>query len=77
MNSANVFSKQFNYKSETLNNTCLFILQNKFQNIVITKIESLNKNSSEKNINFEKHNENNFNFPLNKKSTFLNKHFVE
>ena len=69
----NAFSKQFNYKNKALNNTYLFILQNKFQNIVVTKIKSSNKNSSEKNINFKKHNENNFNFLLNKKK----KHFFK
>ena len=73
MNSTNAFSKRFNYENEALNNTCLFTLQNKLQNIAIAKIESLNKNSNEKNINFEKHNKNSFNFLLNEKK----KHFFK
>ena len=73
MNSTNIFSKQFNYESETLNNIYLFILQNKLQNIVVAKIKFSNKNSNEKDMNFEKHNKNNFNFSLNEKK----KHFFK
>ena len=61
MNSIDAFSKRFDYENESLNNTCLFTLQNKFQNIAIARIEFSNDDFNEKNINFEKENENEFN----------------
>ena len=71
MNSIDAFSKRFDYENESLNNTCLFTLQNKFQNITIAKIEFSNDDFNEKNINFEKENENELNVVSNARKKYF------
>jgi len=39
INFANKFSRQFDYKEKIDNKLCLFILQNKFKNIIIVAID--------------------------------------
>ena len=44
MNSIDESSKRFNYENESIDNTCLSILQNKFKNIVVVNIDMKNTN---------------------------------
>ena len=42
LNFANDFSRRFDYEKVTLNDICLFTLQNKLQNIAIVVIQMIN-----------------------------------
>ena len=42
LNFANDFSRRFDYEKITLNDICLFTLQNKLQNIAIVVIQMIN-----------------------------------
>ena len=42
LNFANDFSRRFDYENVTLNNICLFTLQNKLQNVIIVVIQIIN-----------------------------------
>ena len=54
------FFKKSNYENESLDDICLFILQNKFQNIFVSKIEFLNNDSKKENFNSKFENDNDF-----------------
>ena len=57
LNSTNVLLKRLNYENDVLNNTCLSILQNKLQNIIVAIIKITKNEFNEKKISLKNENE--------------------
>ena len=76
MNFANDFSRRFDYEKITLNDICLFTLQNKLQNIAIIVIQIINIDVNEI-IDEKKMTTTSFLCQTKQKSNFSNNYYVK